>query len=142
LASEKASMLAALLSYALLAATPACPAEAADMMITEIRVKVVRHRQEPDHYIITGIVKNTGGLSQLPGIAQSVGLVRDGRVLAQQAVPTLGAGVGYTVAFSVERPRDERGTPFPVTLQYVFERGDRLRNDCSGTKNSLTQTFS
>jgi hypothetical protein len=142
LGSEMSRMLAVLLSsVVLLAAGPSCAATAADITISEMRFKVVRHRQSPDHYIITGVVKNAGGLPQMPGIAQRVGLVRNGQILALQTVPALAAGVEYTVAFAVDRPRAERGTPFPVTLRYVFERGDRARNDCSGMNNALTETF-
>ena len=130
-------------SIALLAVAPVCPTAAADIAVTEIRLKVVRQRlsDSPDHYIVTGVVTNTGGLAQTPGIGQSIALVRDGRVLATQAVPALGAGVAYTVAFAVDRPRAERGAPFPATLRYHLERGDRLRNDCSGTNNTLSQTL-
>jgi hypothetical protein len=130
----------ALFAAAALAATPAPSCGAADPAVTDIHVKLMKKRT-PDHYVVTVTVTNVGSMAQVVGLTQYAELVRDGKVVAEQDVPALGAGVPYVVAFGIDRAVVERKNPLPVTVRFVLAKGDRARNDCNLGNDVLSQTF-
>jgi len=130
----------ALLVAASLAATPAPSCAAADPAVTGITVTRMKKRT-PDHYVVTATVTNVGGLPQIVGVTQHAELVQDGKVVAEQDVPALGAGVAYVLAFGIDRAVDLRKNPLPVTVRFVLVKGDRARNDCNPRNDVLSKTF-
>jgi hypothetical protein len=134
-------MILALLAV-LLSASPA-PATCAgsDPEVTDLSMKLVKRRNFDDHYVLTAGITNVGAQTQEPGIVQHVALVRDGKVLAPQSVPALGAGVRYIVAFAIDRPASQRKEPLEVMVRYVLDKGDVARNNCRNTSDSLTKVF-
>ncbi len=120
-------------------ASPACAG--ADPAITSISSELIKRRSAPDHYVITTTLTNVAAQNQTPDITQHVELVRDGSALAPQTVPALGAGVAYTLAFAVYRPSAERSKPLTVTVRYVLDSGDAVRNACNRANDELTKTF-
>lgn len=119
-------------------AGPACAA--ADPAMTDIKSKLVR-RRGTDHYVITATVTNLGELAQGPGLVQHVVLLRGENELAPQSIPSLGSGVDYIVAFAIDRPPHDRKKPLALGVRYVLEAGDRTRNNCFSTDDTLAKIF-
>ncbi|GAC1408205.1 MAG: hypothetical protein NVS3B7_20490 [Candidatus Elarobacter sp.] len=126
---------------AALEGSPAPACAAADPAVTDIRVKLIKKRKAPDHYIITATVTNVGEKPQELGVKQRVELVENGSAVAPQPLPALGAGVDYDVAFAIFRAAEKRKEALPVTVRYVFEKGDATRNNCSTANDALTKSF-
>jgi len=121
---------------------PAPSCRAADIAVTSLTVKVLKHRGKPDHYVVSGNVQNVGHHTQQAGIDQRVELLRDGKLLAPQSLPALDADVVYPVSFSLDRPIAERGQPLQLTLRYVLaQKASSPAENCSGANDSLTKTF-
>ncbi len=113
----------------------------ADPAVTSVSSQLIKRQNAPDHYVITATLTNVGSQSQTPDITQHVELVRDGSVFAPQTVPALEAGDAYTLAFAVYRPSAERSKPLTVTVRYVLDSGDAVRNACNPANDELTKTF-
>jgi hypothetical protein len=127
--------------YADLASPSPAACAAADPAVTSLTSQLFKKKGGLDHYVITTIVTNVGRESQTPDIAQRIELVRNGKVLAPQAFPALGAGVAYTLAFAVDRPAAERSDPLTVTVRYLLTTGDPARNACDRSNDEITKTF-
>ena len=125
---------------AIVAYADAQACRAADIAVTSLSVKVVKHKTG-DHYIITGNVQNVGHHTQEPGVQQQVELLRDGIVVLPQVLPPLDKDVVYPVSFALDRPVIERGTPLVLTLRYVAASKTPANENCSGANDSLTKTF-
>src|SRR4051812_29700029 len=83
---------------------PACPGP--DISVTDLQIKVIKGSKNAatdDRLLITGVFTNIGAQPQQANIAQHAELLRDGRVVAQQNLPGLGAGVAYPLQFRIFR---------------------------------------
>jgi hypothetical protein len=121
--------------------TPAATCAAADPAVTNVAAQLFKRRGGTDHYVITATLTNLGAQSQTPDITQRIELVRDGAVQAPQTVPALGPGVGYKVAFAVDRAAGERAQLLTVTVRYVLTSGDAAHNACNRSNDEVTKTF-
>jgi hypothetical protein len=132
-----------LLALALFSASPAPsappPCPAADASLGNLRIKVIAARGKPDHIIVTGTVTNIGQRDQSADVKQSVILLRNRIKVGTQRVPALPAGGDLDVAFTLNRPHEERTHPLPLGLQLVSS--DQERNDCARANSSIEKTF-
>ena len=118
-------------------APPPCPA--ADASLGNLRIKVIAERGKPDHIILTGTVTNIGQRDQLAEVKQSAVLLRNRIKVGTQRVPALPAGGVLDVAFTLDRPHEERALPLPLGLQLVWS--DQARNDCARANSLIEKTF-
>ncbi|MFN2459444.1 MAG: hypothetical protein ABR591_01930 [Candidatus Velthaea sp.] len=133
-------MLALFVAVAI-ASTPGPPCAGADPAVSDIRLKLVKKRGAPDHYVITTTITNAGAQAQTSAITQRAELVQNGMPVAREPLPALGAGVAYIVAFATDRASALRKTPLPVTVRYVLANGDAARNDCNTSNDVLIKVF-
>lgn len=138
-------MIAVLLTGLLAVASPATPCPGSDISVTELQIKVIKGSPKAalqDRLLITGVFTNVGSKPQQPHIAQHAELLRDGAVVAQQALPALAAGVVYPLQFRIFRATSQRTDPVEVLVRYVLDDKRRsTRNNCSPVNDSLTKTF-
>jgi hypothetical protein len=118
-------------------APPPCPA--ADASLGNLRIKVITERGKPDHIIVTGTVTNIGQRDQLADVKQSAVLLRNRIKVGTQRVPALPAAGVLDVAFTLDRPHEERALPLPLGLQLVSS--DQARNDCARANSLIEKTF-
>ena len=132
-----------LLALALFSASPTVsgprPCPAADASLGNLRIKVIADRGKPDHIIVMGTVTNVGQRDQQADVKQSVALLRNRIKVGAQRVPALPVGGALDVAFTVDRPHEERALPLPLGLQLVSN--DQTRNDCARANSLTEKTF-
>ena len=100
---------------------------------------MIAERGKPDHIIVTGTVTNIGQRDQLADVKQSAVLLRNRIKMGTQRVPALPAGGVLDVAFTLDRPHEERALPLPLGLQLVSS--DQARNDCARANSLIEKTF-
>ncbi len=133
-----------LLALALFLASPApapppSPCPAADASLGNLRIKVIAERGKADHIIVTGTLTNVGQRDQVADVKQSVVLLRNRIKVGTQIVPALPAGGTLDVAFTVDRPHEERALPLPLGMQLISS--DQARNDCARANSTIEKTF-
>jgi len=131
-----------LLALALFGAAPtaaAVPCPAADISLSNLRIKTTAERGKPDHIIISGTVTNVGKRDQVADVKQSVMLFRNRIRIGSQTVPALPAAGSTDIAFTIDRSHEERHLPLPLGLQ--LNPSDPQRNDCARANDSIEKTF-
>ena len=121
---------------------PASACTGPDIAITQIKYAEVRGSTAvPDRVVLTADVVNVGTRSQMPGIAQHVELLHDGRVLATERVRGLRAGERYPVGLRLFRPHAQRKEPLEIVVRFVADDRRARSENCSTANDSLEKTF-
>jgi hypothetical protein len=138
-------MIAVLLAGVLALATPERACTGADISVTALSVHLVKGSVKanvPDRFLITADLSNVGTVAQQPGIAQHAELVRDGSVVATQALPSLAGGITYPLQFRVFRDPAQRKDPLQVLVRYVLDdKGKMPVMNCSDANDALQKIF-
>ena len=134
-------MLALLLavSSALTPSPKPCPA---DLVVENPRLKVVRATDRSlDDYVVTVDVTNRGSGAQTAGVKQHLELLRQGKPVAVQPIPSLARGERYAAAFRVPLPHAGRPAPFPVAFHYVLDSKHAARDNCVSANDRVSATL-
>jgi hypothetical protein len=138
-------MIAVVLAGILGTVTPLPACHGGDISVTDLRIKLIKgsaRTATADRLLITGDFTNVGLQAQEPSVMQHAELLRNGLVVAQQALPALAAGVTYPLQFRIFRDTSQRTDPVQVLVRYVIDDRHRVhRNNCLVTNDSLTKMF-